>query len=135
VVSFTVKVGKATGACPEMTQQNVYFGWYGEKTGCTANNIDCRDTELVGFSVYGSGYSFGCATHTFTWDWDDGSPADTGQFVSHKFKQAGTYDVALTITNTAGGSITLTGKVRVANESGTVPPPTVPGARRRPAGH
>jgi PKD repeat protein len=133
-VPFSVHVTPAqVGACPEMTKQNLYFGWYGADSACVPNNGDCKDTELVGFSVYRNGYSFSCATHTFTWDFDDGSPNEQGQFVQHKFRNAGIFDVTLTITNTAGGSLTLTEKVRVANASGQTPVPPPP--RKRSARH
>ena len=78
-VTFSVHVGAVVGSCPEMTKQNVYLGWYGETTGCTPVYGDCKDTEYIGFQMHGSGYPFNCSTHTFSWDWDDGSAVDVIQ--------------------------------------------------------
>jgi PKD repeat protein len=130
-------VSSQTGACPEMTKNNVFFGWYGNDSTCTPSYGDCKDSETVGFQVYPTaGYSFGCAVHTFTWDFDDGSPIETAQSpttsLQHKFRSAGIFDVTLTITNTSGGTLTLTNKVRVVNAAGKIPEQP---SRHRPSKH
>jgi PKD repeat protein len=121
--------GGGGGQCPVLTTSNVYFGYYGESSACTSSAGDCRDTENVSFQVYSNPTGlFGCAPHTFTWNFRDGSEVVSGQAVSHKFERAGTFDVQVTVTNTAGGSIVLTQRVKVVGQG-------IPGARKRPSKH
>ncbi|MFZ4518607.1 MAG: PKD domain-containing protein [Microthrixaceae bacterium] len=42
---------------------------------------------------------------TYSWDFGDGSPTETGQTTSHNFTSVGTFQARLTLTNSAGTSV------------------------------
>jgi len=50
------------------------------------------------FSAVPNGYSFGCESHTFIWDFGDGVPG-SGINVFHTYTAPGTYNVKLTLTS------------------------------------
>ncbi|HSY47198.1 MAG TPA: PKD domain-containing protein [Thermoanaerobaculia bacterium] len=108
------------GSCATMTQSNVFISFYGASSGCSTGKV-CAANEPITFSASSLGYDFGCATHTFSWRFGDGSGALTQQQVSHSFPIAGSYTVTLTVTN-AQASIDLTTTITVS---------AAPGAKRR----
>jgi YVTN family beta-propeller protein len=75
---------------------------------------------------------------TYAWDFGDGSPIviTTSPTISHTYTHSGAFNVTLTVTNTAGTSITqnFTGQVMLNNggnsatltQSITIPPPPPP---------
>lgn len=56
---------------------------------------------------------------TVTWDFDDGTPAETGLTVTHEFKKQGTYTVAATAKTSAG--LTRIGSTTISVENGPKP--------------
>jgi hypothetical protein len=44
----------------------------------------------------------GGAVDTYLWDFGDGTPGDTGQAPFHTYENPGSYDVSLTVCNSAG---------------------------------
>ncbi|WP_299490262.1 PKD domain-containing protein, partial [Acaryochloris sp. IP29b_bin.137] len=57
---------------------------------------------------------------TYTWDFSDGSPSQTGSTVEHTFTDDGLYTISLTVTDGEGGSTTETVTVKVANVAPTI---------------
>ena len=51
---------------------------------------------------------------TWTWDYGDGSAADSGQRATHTFSRAGTWVVRLTVTDSSGRTATVAKNVTVA---------------------
>jgi hypothetical protein len=107
-VPFSVKVGSSGGGgcttncgCPQITGQSAFVYFTGA-SGCSyVSTLPCQPGELISLQAnpyLGSGYSFSCGTHTFSWSFGDGSSAD-GQQVTHAFQSGGTYPVTLTIGN------------------------------------
>lgn len=97
-------------SCPTMTSSNVFFNYSGSQSGCSSLYIapltppPCQPAEAVTFTASSSGYPFSCASHTFDWNFGDGTTA-SGQSVAHSFAAQGTYTVSLTMAN---GSQTFT---------------------------
>ena len=50
---------------------------------------------------------------SYSWDFADGSPVETGDSVTHDFTAAGTYDVILTVTDDLGNTHTTTQSITV----------------------
>ncbi len=55
----------------------------------------------------------------YTWNFGDGTPAQSGRSVSHAFKTMGTYEVLLTVTDEGGTSATAGKKVSVTEPAKT----------------
>ncbi|MDT0156342.1 PKD domain-containing protein [Microbacterium sp. ARD32] len=51
------------------------------------------------------------ATLTYSWDWGDGSAAETGVTASHTYTEAGAFDITLTVLDSLGASATKTQSV------------------------
>ena len=133
-VTFTtdVKVGSTDpgpqpGNCPTMTANNVYASFNGPASGCGLLNPNCTNAETINFGVSTLGYNLGCASHTFSWNWGDGTPAGSGQNASHKFSTPGTYNVTLTVIR-VGGTHTNTATVKISGGTGNSCPTMVAGS-------
>ena len=126
-VTTSVRVAGSGSSCPTMTTSNVYFGFNGPTSGCTTSSGDCSTTEDVQFTVFGLGYNFDCATHTYTWNFGDGTASATGKQLTHKFASAGSFNVAVTVSN-GTQSFQATGTVKVAGNSGVTGQPCSPTA-------
>lgn len=61
---------------------------------------------------------FTTGPYTYEWDFNDGSTG-TGQNPTHKYSHPGTYNVTLTITDSAGNIATDTAEVEITKSSGT----------------
>lgn len=86
--------------CPLMVAgQNVHLQFLGQTSHCTAAGGTCQDDEEIFFAVNAVGYNFSCATHTYEWDFGDGTPVSTQQSPSHVYANRGTYRVKVKITN------------------------------------
>jgi PKD repeat protein len=59
---------------------------------------------------------------TYTWDFDDGSPAAAGETVQHTFSEGGTYNVTLTADDGRGGIDTDTVQIRATGDGNPVGP-------------
>ena len=66
----------------------------------------------VNVSAAGSSASDG-ATLSYSWNWGDGTPAGTGATAGHTYSQAGAHDITLTVTDSLGGSASVTKSVTV----------------------
>ena len=60
------------------------------------------------------------AALTYSWDWGDGSPLDSGELATHTYDAAGVYDVQLTVTDTGGMSASATFLVVVNSQAETL---------------
>ena len=74
---------------------------------CSNANPNCNAGETVTFNASAlAGYDVSCGTHTYAWDFGDGSGQVTGQSVQHSFSSAqAQYTVKVTVTNNAGSGI------------------------------
>jgi len=80
---------------------------------------DGMEGETLSFSATASDVSVEDAL-TYTWDFDDGTPAQTGANVSHVYADNGEYTVTLTVTDGDGGMATGTRVVHVSNADPTI---------------
>lgn len=103
----------APPTCPAMNSSNVFIDYHGFASACRAGS-NCYPSETITFDAVGSGYDFGCATHTYSWNFGDGTGSASGNSVQHKFAAIGTYTVSLTISNVLQTFTTLA-TVVVAN--------------------
>jgi PKD repeat protein len=71
------------------------------------------------FSVRGEGTDADGDSLTYTWNWDDGSPRDTGKGASHIFNKEGEYRVELTVEDGRGGKATDHTTITARKLSGT----------------
>ncbi len=77
-------------------------------SGPTATPNPAGINQPVGFTAQASG---GSGTLTYSWNFGDGSPAETGSSVSHAFAAIGTYTATVTVNDantTASGTVTVT---------------------------
>lgn len=116
--------------CSPLNSSAVSVVYYGLSSGCASNktNVSCNAGETISFLAQASvgQYDFGCAPHTFSYDFGDGSAADNRtapETVTHTYSTVGSKTVTVTINN---GSTTLALPITF-NVSGTViTPPTPP---------
>ncbi|MFZ2492333.1 MAG: PKD domain-containing protein [Thermoanaerobaculia bacterium] len=108
------------GSCPQMVaNSNVYVGFMGTTSGCTASSGNCAASEQINFAASTYNYSFGCGTHSFAWSFGDGTTS-TLQNPSKSYAQAGSYTVTLTITSPVGQAV-MTQPVQVTGGGGGNP--------------
>ncbi|MGV2900239.1 PKD domain-containing protein, partial [Microbacterium sp. AGC62] len=69
----------------------------------------------VNVSAAGSSASDG-ATLSYSWNWGDGTPAGSGATAGHTYGQAGAHDITLTVTDSLGGSASVTNSVTVQSQ-------------------
>jgi PKD repeat protein len=113
--------------CGTMTRSNVFFTASGNASGCTLTNGQaCRTTDTMTFEAKSFGYSYTCATHSYSWTFGDGSGA-TGSFAQHKYTSPGSYSVNLRISN-GPQTIDIPATLVVQGETGTTCPTMVAGA-------
>ncbi|MCU1349994.1 MAG: hypothetical protein JWO56_3024 [Acidobacteria bacterium] len=117
------------GSCAPMTPANVFIGYQGASTRCIPGQV-CAANEPITFRVQTFGYSLACATHTFSWNLGDGTPALHSQETVHEFTNAGSYTVTLTVTNalqsfTAFSTITLSAR-QLGRRRAAAPPSNAP---------
>lgn len=113
-VSTPVKVGSGNpGNCGEMTANKLFIVYSNASGTCSqaSPTSRCQTGELVSFNVDISNYNLACATHTFSWDFGDGTTA-TGRTVQHRFNAERSYTVKATVNNGAN-TLDLTSPVQV----------------------
>jgi len=100
--------------CATLTPQNVSIGWAGP--GCTETSGTCKASDVIAFRTGGS-YDFSCtATHTYDWDFGDGSSHSTVAQPAHSFANAGTYTIKLVVGN-GTSSTQITNSMAIASSS------------------
>lgn len=65
----------------------------------------------------GSAAPSGRTISSYKWDWGDGSNPGSGRTASHTYDEDGTYQVTLTVTDSAGMAATSTGSVTVVGQN------------------
>lgn len=63
------------------------------------------------------GISSSTGPYTYTWDWNDGSPDETGQNPTHVFNSPIPYDVELIVEDSSGLSTTATHRITISEGS------------------
>jgi PKD repeat protein len=114
IVSTPVKVGNGNpGNCGEMTANKLFIVYSNASGTCSqaSPTSRCQTGELVSFNVDISNYNLACATHTFSWDFGDGTTG-TGRTVQHRFNAERSYTVKATVNNGAS-TLDLTSPVQV----------------------
>jgi PKD repeat protein len=101
---------------------NVFVSYQSASGSCSFVGGTCSVGESITFTGSAFQYDYSCDTHTFTWDFGDGTQG-SGQSLAHSYGAAGSYNVSLTIKN-GGESVTTTAIVKVGQ---TGCPPMVPG--------
>jgi len=76
----------------------------GRHPHCSADFDMHRDTTAGMYTAINE--SWGSGKLTYLWTWGDGSPSDTSANPSHTYATPGSYQICLTITDTAGCSST-----------------------------
>jgi PKD repeat protein len=104
--------------CGQMSAgYNVDFNYQNATGSCTSVGGTCVAGDTISFSSFaGFGYSFACATHSYSWDFGDGQTG-SGASATNKYTIAGTYHVALTINN-GSQSVTVRHDITIAQGSG-----------------
>lgn len=97
---------------------NVFVAFSGPTSGCTSAATNCTTNEQIQFNVSYWNYNSGCATHSYSWQFDDGATA-SGQAVYHAFATAGNHTASCVVNN---GTQTVTVSTTVAVATGTTPP-------------
>jgi PKD repeat protein len=113
-----VQVGNAQPKpCGTLTQTSVSFGWTG--TSCTETGGTCKPSDAVAFRPVGTGYDFSCtsATHSYDWDFGDGSAHSSLAQPTHSYNGPATVTVKLLVGN--GSSSTTISRVLTVAAPGT----------------
>lgn len=111
-----------TSCAPLVANSNVFMAYSGPTSHCKDSNTNCVTGEQISFSVsFWGGYNESCATHTYSWQFDDGGTA-SGQYVNHSFATAGQHTATCTVNN-GKQSVPVSSTILVAAAS-TPPPPT-----------
>lgn len=114
--TVTISGAPPPPACPTMTTNNVYYQYTGAKSGCVTGG-NCSTDEAITFTPTQFGYSFGCANHSFSWNFGDPGANNTAVTtspapVSHTYSGAGNYIVTMTVAN-SGQTYVFTNNVRI----------------------
>jgi len=104
------------GNCPTMTAgSNVFMGYVGSQSGCTAGSGDCKAAENINFTASSFGYNYDCAAHSFLWNFGDGGTS-TDKNPTHAYAAGGDYTVSLKITNPSQ-NVTHTRTIKVTGSN------------------
>jgi PKD repeat protein len=113
------------GKCPTMTSFNLYPTYRGTSASCnSANQQKCQANETVSFFVQANSYDLGCDTHTFSWNFGDGSPVSNVQNPTHVYTTQGARTVTLTISNTSQTNYVSTIPITITGGGGPCSPMT-----------
>lgn len=100
-------------SCGSMNWTNTYIFYVSPNGDCSSFlGMPCAASSPLQFGAGFFGYNLSCSTHTFKWDFNDGTPPMFGQQVVHVFNVPGEYLVALTVANPVQ-TITITYPVLV----------------------
>jgi len=87
-------------SCGTMNPNNVFISFADASAMCSnATTAGCTIADPIQFAASAFGYSFNCATHTFTWNFGDGTPNATSPTAAHVYSMTGFFTVTLTISN------------------------------------
>ena len=107
------------GSCPTFVpNQSMSIVFQDPSFTCTnVSQAGCSTSQTLDFfaSEFGATYNSTCATHTFSWDFGDGSTAN-GRSASHKFTSNGTFNVKCNVT-VNGQTHVLTQQVSIGGGS------------------
>jgi PKD repeat protein len=106
--------GSGTGCSDMNPPTNVYMNYSGPTSGCTSVVGTCAASENINFSLGVQGYNLDCTTHTYEWDFGDGTPKSTDKNATHAYTQGGDYPVSLKINRLDGKTATISRTVKVA---------------------
>ena len=108
--------------CSTLGASNVGISYSGPSSGCTsAGGTPCNAYESVTLAAVGqAGYNFACGTHSYAWNFGDGSTG-TGQSTTHAYNTSGTFTVALTVTPPSGPAVTVNSQITVQPGGGNCP--------------
>lgn len=125
VRNFTVQTtdgsGSGSGSCGPITPNVTLSVTFANAAGtCNQLGGDCATGEVVTFNVISYLYDLGCATHTFDWDFGDGSPHLSGQSVTHQYAAQGNYSVKCLVSN-GGPTVPLTAAISIKGGSNARP--------------
>jgi PKD repeat protein len=110
------------GKCPTMTSLNLYPTYRGTSATCnSANQQTCQANETVSFFVQPNSYDLGCDTHTFSWNFGDGSPVSNVQNPTHVYTTPGPRSVTLVVSNTSQFNYTSTIPITISGGGGPCP--------------
>jgi PKD repeat protein len=111
-----------TPACGTMNDSSTYITYFGAVSGCRAlSGVACNTSESVAFNLGFTNYNNLCATHTYTWSFDNGVGQVGTTTMNHTFAVAGTHTVTCTIFN---GTATFVAHMTVPVTGSAPPPPT-----------
>jgi PKD repeat protein len=111
--TLTMTTSDSTGNCgPINPNLNLFISYANGSSTCSQNGGDCATGEAVNFTVLSYQYDLGCATHTFDWDFGDGSTHVSTKDTPHQYAAQGTYTVKCIVSN-GGTPVTLTQSVSV----------------------
>lgn len=87
--------------CRVMTDSNWFVAYSNPSATCNQyDKTPCHQGEAILFNASFFNYNFGCATHTYSWNFGDGATT-TGKTAVHSFAAPGSYDVSVAISNPA----------------------------------
>jgi PKD repeat protein len=88
-----------SSACTQPSPSNTIIDYTGLPSNCTPlSATPCQTSDTIFFSAVPSGYSFGCESHNFFWNFGD-TTIGSGINVMHTFPGPGTYVVTLNLTS------------------------------------
>jgi PKD repeat protein len=97
----------------------------------TSSDIERGDNTALATFEFEANVAGGIEPYTYSWDFDDDGRSSDEQTISHTFEEAGTYDVGLTITDSAGqrtsDSMEITVEEEEASSSITIIEPLAQG--------
>ncbi|HSP14464.1 MAG TPA: PKD domain-containing protein [Thermoanaerobaculia bacterium] len=119
VRQITVSTGSTTpGTCGTITSLSLYIDYHNGSNTCNPYGGQCSAGESVNFTIAQFGtYDMNCATHSFDWDFGDGSPHANTKDAVHQYATAGTY-TAKCVVNNGSQNVTLQQAVAVSGSSG-----------------
>ncbi|HEX7418293.1 MAG TPA: PKD domain-containing protein, partial [Thermoanaerobaculia bacterium] len=116
-LTMTTSDSTGSGSCgPINPNLNLFVSDANGSNTCNQNGGDCATGEAVNFTVLSYQYDLGCATHTFDWDFGDGSAHVSTKDTPHQYAAQGNYTVKCKVSN-GGTPVTLTQQVSVKGGS------------------
>ncbi len=109
---------------PGMNTASNFITFANNAGTCSATGGSCGIGEAITFTAGSFGYNYGCDTHTFAWNFGDGTTG-SGITTTHSYSSANTYTASLTISRPNKGITFQTNPVTVhVGSSGCQPPMT-----------